>query len=161
MGCRRNAIAPLLGLVLVLLLAVALSACGGGGSDETSGENGGEAAATAPNPASEEAAQEEGAAEGEAGEEPAPGTAARSVKVRIENFAYSPEPVRVQEGGKVIWQNEDSTPHTATADDGSFNSGPIEEGKISSETFKEAGTFTYHCEIHPSMHGTIEVIPAE
>jgi plastocyanin len=55
----------------------------------------------------------------------------------------------------------DSVPHTATADDGSFDTGPLEEGKLKSETFKRAGTFTYHCAIHPSMHGTVEVVEAQ
>jgi plastocyanin len=58
----------------------------------------------------------------------------------------------------VIWQNEDFAPHTATADDGSFDTGVIEEGKLGSATFKEPGTFTYFCEIHPTMHGTVEVV---
>lgn len=92
---------------------------------------------------------------------PAAGEADRAVKVEIVNFSYSPDPVRVAEGGKVIWLNGDTVPHTATADDGSFDTGTIDEGKLKSETFKEAGTFTYHCEIHPQMHGTIEVVPAE
>jgi plastocyanin len=68
--------------------------------------------------------------------------------------------VTIEEGGKVIWQNEDSAPHTATADDGSFDTGTLEEGKLKSETFKEAGTFTYICSVHPYMHGTVEVVPA-
>ena len=85
----------------------------------------------------------------------------RSVKVEIVDFAYDPDPVRVQTGGKVIWQNKDSAPHTATADDGSFDTGTLEEGKLKSETFKEAGTYTYFCEIHPTMHGTVEVIDKE
>jgi plastocyanin len=55
----------------------------------------------------------------------------------------------------------DSAPHTATADDGSFDTGTLEEGKLKSETFKEARTYTYFCEIHPSMHGTVEVIEKE
>ena len=85
----------------------------------------------------------------------------RAVKVDIADFAYDPDPVRVQEGGKVIWMNEDAAPHTATADDGSFDTGTIEEGKIQSETFKEPGTYAYHCEIHPTMHGTVEVVEKE
>jgi plastocyanin len=85
----------------------------------------------------------------------------RSVKVEIVDFAYDPEPVQVATGGKVIWQNQDSAPHTATADDGSFDTGTLEEGKLKSETFKKAGTYTYFCEIHPTMHGTLEVIDQE
>ncbi|HET9197542.1 MAG TPA: cupredoxin domain-containing protein, partial [Solirubrobacterales bacterium] len=91
--------------------------------------------------------------------EPAPSSeAAKSEKVDIVEFTYQPDPVVVQAGGKVIWQNQDAAPHTATADDGSFDTGTIEKGKIGSESFKEAGTFTYFCEIHPTMHGTVEVV---
>ena len=95
------------------------------------------------------------------GNAPAPsGDAARSAKVEIVDFAYDPDPVTIEEGGKVIWQNEDSAPHTATADDGSFDTGTLEEGKLKSETFKEAGTYAYICSIHPDMHGTVEVVAA-
>jgi plastocyanin len=86
------------------------------------------------------------------------GEAARSEKVDIVEFTYGPDPVVVQEGGKVIWMNEDTAPHTATADDGSFDTGTIERGKLKSETFKKAGTYTYFCQIHPTMHGTVEVV---
>ena len=61
----------------------------------------------------------------------------------------------------MIWINRDSAPHTATADDGSFDTGELQEGKLKSETFKEAGEFTYFCSIHPNMHGTIRVVPEE
>ncbi len=131
-------------LPIAVLCAFALASCGGGGdstSTETEAEAGGKASpATVPT-------------EAEAGEK-----VERSVKVDIADFAYDPDPVRVQEGGKVIWMNEDAAPHTATADDGSFDTGTIEEGKIQSETFKEPGTYAYHCEIHPTMHGTVEVV---
>ena len=118
----------------LVLTALALASCGGGG-DSTSSE------------------AESSPAETEAG-----GKLERSPKVEIVNFAYSPDPVRVQVGGKVIWQNMDSAPHTATADDGSFDTGTLEKGKLKSETFKEPGTYTYYCEIHPTMHGTVEVV---
>jgi plastocyanin len=86
------------------------------------------------------------------------GEAARSEKVEIVEFAYQPDPVVVAVGGKVIWQNEDSAPHTATADDGSFDTGTLDKGKLKSETFKAAGTYPYFCEIHPTMHGSVEVV---
>jgi plastocyanin len=143
---------PLLTAALVAL-SLGLAACGGGGSDSTSAE-----AETAP-PAAEET-EEATSGEAESTEsEPAPsGDASKSEKVDIVEFTYQPDPVVVQVGGKVIWQNQDTAPHTATADDGSFDTGTIEKGKIGSETFKEAGTFTYFCEIHPTMHGTVEVV---
>jgi plastocyanin len=129
----------------LVLAAFALASCGSDGSD-TSSETEAEPTATAP-------AEAPAPAEGEKLE--------RSVKVEIANFEYSPDPVRVEVGGKVIWQNEDSVAHTATADDGSFDTGEIDEGKLKSESFKQPGTFTYHCEIHPQMHGTIEVVEKE
>ena len=151
---------PLLAAALVAL-SLGLVACGGGGSDSTSSE-----AESAP-PATEESTPE-GEESGESGSEgesestesePAPsGEAQKSEKVQIVEFTYEPDPVVVQVGGKVIWQNEDTAPHTATADDGSFDTGTIENGKLGSATFKEAGTFTYFCEIHPTMHGTVEVV---
>lgn len=133
----KAALAPVL-----LVLVLALSACGGGDSSDSAST-----AATT---------------ESEAGSTPAPsGEASRSEKVKIVEFAYGPDPVTVQVGGKVIWLNEDTAPHTATADDGSFDTGTLERGKLKSETFKRAGTFTYFCEIHPTMHGTVEVVDKE
>jgi plastocyanin len=133
----KNLLAPVL-----ILLALALAACGSSG-DGTSTQ-GGESSAT-----TSEAS----------GSAPAPsGEAVRAAKVKIVEFVYGPDPVTVQVGGKVTWQNEDTAPHTATADDGSFDTGTIEQGKIKSETFKQPGTFTYFCEIHPTMHGTVEVV---
>ena len=64
----------------------------------------------------------------------------------------------IQVGGKVTWINQDSAPHTATADDGSFDTGTLAEGKLKSETFRQPGTYTYICQIHPTMHGTLEVV---
>jgi plastocyanin len=126
----------------LVALSLSFAACGGGG-DDTSTETSSSADTTSE-------------AEGSA---PAPsGEAQLAEKVKIVEFTYQPDPVTVQVGGKVIWQNEDTAPHTATADDGSFDTGTIERGKIKSETFKQAGTFTYYCEIHPDMHGTVEVV---
>jgi len=140
---------PLFAAALVAL-SLGLAACGDSGSDSPSTE-----AETAP-PASEESTAEETES---TESEPAPsGEAAKSEKVDIVEFTYQPDPVTVQAGGKVIWQNQDSAPHTATADDDSWDTGTIEKGKTGSETFKEAGTFTYYCEIHPTMHGTVEVV---
>jgi len=154
---------PLL-IAALVALSLGLVACGGSGSNsssetgpsaakevEESGEEAGEEA--------EEAGEEAGEAAEEAESETAPsGEAAKAEKVEIVEFSYEPDPVVVQVGGKVTWQNQDAAPHTATADDGSFDTGTIENGKLGSATFKEPGTFTYHCEIHPTMHGTVEVV---
>ena len=76
-------------------------------------------------------------------------------QVSIQNFAFSPTTINVKVGAKVSWTNQDSVSHTVTADDGSFSSSNLSQGQIYSFTFTKAGTYTYHCTIHPSMHGTV------
>jgi len=139
----------------LVALSLGLVACGSSGSDSTSSE-----AESASPTAEESTGDETGETESESAEsETAPsGEAQKSEKVQIVEFTYEPDPVVVQAGGKVTWQNEDTAPHTATADDGSFDTGIIEKGKLGSATFKEPGTFTYFCEVHPTMHGTVEVV---
>jgi plastocyanin len=128
---------------VLVALTFALAACGGDGSGDTSAQE----------------TVTETTAEPSGGNAPAPsGEAVRAAKVEIAGFAYDPDPVTVQVGGKVIWLNQDSAPHTATAEDGSFDTGTLDEGKLKSETFKQAGSFAYFCEIHPTMHGTVEVV---
>ena len=146
---------PILAPVAVLLaLSLAVVGCGGGDDGSTTTE-------TETTSAPEETAPESETTSEAGGNAPAPsGEAVRSEKVEIVEFTYDPDPVTIQEGGKVIWLNQDPAPHTATADDGSFDTGTLEQGKLKSETFKEPGTFTYHCTIHPEMTGTIEVVPS-
>ena len=77
--------------------------------------------------------------------------------VAISGFAFSPKTVTVTVGDTVTWTNSDSTSHTATADDGSFDTGTLGNGATGSATFATAGTFAYHCSIHAAMTGTITV----
>jgi plastocyanin len=158
MRTKRLLTIPVLCAVLALA-ALAVAGCGGGGDDSGS-------AATSESTATTETSEDTTTTESEPGDDKggnaaAPsGDAVRSAEVEIEDFAYSPDPVTIEEGGKVIWKNRDSAPHTATAEDGSFDTGTIEEGKLKSETFKEPGTYAYICSIHPQMHGTVEVVAA-
>lgn len=129
----------------LIAMALGLSACGGGDDSDTS-------TVTEPAESSTEG-------NGQSANAPAPsGEAPRAEKVEIADFAYDPDPVTVQVGGKVTWLNQDSAPHTATAEDGSFDTGTLEEGKLKSETFKQVGTYEYICQIHPGMHGVVEVV---
>ncbi|HVZ12231.1 MAG TPA: cupredoxin family copper-binding protein [Patescibacteria group bacterium] len=77
--------------------------------------------------------------------------------VTIKNFAFGPETLTVKVGDKVTWTNQDSTGHSATADDNSWDTGVLPQGQSGSITFSKAGTYTYHCSVHPSMKGTIIV----
>ena len=84
-------------------------------------------------------------------------TAAPANQVMIQNFAFTPPSLTVPVGSTVTWTNKDQTQHTATADDKSFDSGPLAPGASFSFTFTQAGTFTYKCTFHPNMLGTIIV----
>lgn len=80
--------------------------------------------------------------------------------VAIQNFAFSPANVTVKTGTTVTWTNKDSVAHTVTADSASADapsSGDIGPGHTYSFTFKQAGTFKYHCSIHTDMLGTVTV----
>jgi plastocyanin len=127
----------------LILLTLGLTACGGNGDGSSSTEEGGSSATTT-KPSGNAAAPS--------------GDAVRAAKVEIADFAYDPDPVTIEAGGKVIWLNQDSAPHTATAEDGSFDTGTLQQGKLKSETFKTPGTYTYVCQIHPSMRGTVVVV---
>jgi len=80
--------------------------------------------------------------------------------VQIVGFQFEPATVEVEVGDSVTWTNGDEAPHTATADDGSFDTGTLEQGASGSVTFDTAGSFSYFCAIHPDMMGTVTVAEA-
>jgi len=77
--------------------------------------------------------------------------------VTIVDFAFEPNAIEVNVGDTVTWTNTGNAPHTATADDGTFDSGTLNNGGTFSHTFATAGTVAYHCELHPDMTGTIVI----
>lgn len=88
----------------------------------------------------------------------ATGHSAGNTNVAIAGFAYSPRQVTVRVGDTVTWTNNDSAPHTVTANDASFDSGTLGQGGVYSRTFGVTGVFSYFCAIHPSMTGSVRVI---
>jgi plastocyanin len=85
---------------------------------------------------------------------------ASSTSVTMGDFFFSAASVTVHVGDTVTWHNSGQAPHTATANDGSFDTGTINAGGSGSHTFNSAGTFSYICTIHPQMKGTIRVLAA-
>ncbi|HEY3011551.1 MAG TPA: plastocyanin/azurin family copper-binding protein [Gemmatimonadales bacterium] len=84
--------------------------------------------------------------------------------------AFSPNPLTLSlaTSGVVRWSNDDQgggaygsggVTHNITADDGSFSSGNLAPGSTYEATFGVAGTYGYHCSIHPTMTGTVIVTP--
>jgi plastocyanin len=76
---------------------------------------------------------------------------------KIAGFVFQPVSVSVSKGGTVTWTNNDSSPHTVTAADGSFDSGNMAPGATYSHTFTSVGTFSYVCSYHSSMNGSVVV----
>lgn len=89
---------------------------------------------------------------------PAPVTKPVATSVNIQNFAFSPDTLKVKPGTSVTWTNMDSAPHTATSLNGIFDSGSLSTGQAYSYTFSTAGTYAYHCAIHSMMKTAVIVV---
>jgi len=130
---RRRGLA-LLGLVFCLGLT--LSACSDDSGDDSSSD------ATSSSGGADTTEPTDAACDGD---------------VCLSGIAFAPDALTVAAGDSVTWASVDSPDHTVTADDGSFDSGTLSNGGTFEQTFDEAGEYSYHCEIHPSMTGTITV----
>lgn len=84
-------------------------------------------------------------------------TKPKKARVTIKNFRFAPQTIRKKGPVKVTWVNKDNASHTITADDGSFDSGIITDGETYPYTFTKKGTYSYHCENHPTMKGKVVV----
>ncbi len=136
-------------LSLALIVALLLAACGGGGTTTASTPT----ATTQPTPT------------------PSPTTApsptptstpkVANVKIIEQNGKYSFQPatLTIKVGTQVEWLNTSDAPHTVTSDAaGTFGStSNITQNQTFKFTFSTAGTFPYHCNIHPYMKATITV----
>lgn len=72
-----------------------------------------------------------------------------TIRVSIQNAAFTPASVTVMETGSILWVNSDSEQvHTVTADDGSFDSGNIQPGGSFGWRFTKVGPHPYHCKYH-------------
>jgi plastocyanin len=85
-------------------------------------------------------------------------TTAASGSVTIKDFSFGPASITVHAGDTVTWTNQGPTSHSATADNGSFDTGVFAAGGSKSHTFSAPGTFAYHCTPHPFMTGTVRVL---
>jgi plastocyanin len=93
---------------------------------------------------------------------PAPGGTASAVTIQpgaeaLGNRAYAPAELTVDLGTTITWTNNDSVAHTSTSDAPGWDSGIVAPRATYSATFQTAGTFPYHCSIHPGMVGRVTV----
>ena len=116
------------GALLALALALVLAACG----SSSSGSSG--------------AAKPSAAA-------PAPG----KLTVKISGYAFEPASVTVGAGSRITFTNHDATAHTATSNKPAFDTGTVKPGQSATVALRKAGTYTYYCQFHAFMHGTVIV----
>lgn len=76
--------------------------------------------------------------------------------VEIKKMAFQPATLEVTPGDTVTFVNRDRAPHTATSNDGAFDTGQIANGKAARITIGQGGVFGYHCAVHPMMQGQIQ-----
>lgn len=88
---------------------------------------------------------------------PAPVPVPTTISAAISSFTFQPAIINVNVGDTIAWTNNDSAPHTVTADDGSFVSDTMNQGGTYSHLFSKTGSFTYRCAFHGSMVGTVTV----
>lgn len=91
-----------------------------------------------------------GAMEGHGGTAPA-------AQVSMGFAAVTPSRITVLTGDTVRFTNDSVRVHTVTADDGSFDSGRITTGDSFERTLTAPGAVAYHCTLHPTVRGTVEV----
>jgi plastocyanin len=130
----------------LLATAAVLSGCGDDPSDDTTrsgGDDPSATAATAPEGGSDGLSVS--ALEGEGD----PRTA----------WTFEPALITVAVGEEVAFTNDGQEAHTATAEDGSFDTGTLSTGDTESVTFDTGGTFAYQCSLHPWMKGEVIVTP--
>ena len=92
------------------------------------------------------------------GAQPAGGAAAEAAAggtVKMAGLAFAPEALSVARGATVVFDNDDTAPHTVTARSGGVDSGVLDPGKQFTLTVTDG--FDYFCSIHPSMTAKIAV----
>jgi plastocyanin len=115
-------------LVIALAIAVLVAACGGSSNDDSTPTT-----------------------------QPSQPASAASDTVTIKDFKFGPATLNVKQGAKVTVTNSDSTTHTATANEGAFDTGDLDPGASKTITLSKPGSYAYHCQIHSFMKGTIVV----
>jgi hypothetical protein len=77
--------------------------------------------------------------------------------VAIHDFRYAPVDVAVMPGEAVTWKADGAYPHNVHFDGEPTALGPVSTEFSASRTFTEEGTFSYHCDMHATMHGVVYV----
>ncbi len=76
----------------------------------------------------------------------------------IKNFVFIPAEITVAPGAVIMVDNQDTAPHTVTAEDQGFDTGNLNGNQRGSITAPmEPGAYPYICDIHQYMKGSLTV----
>jgi plastocyanin len=82
---------------------------------------------------------------------------AADAQVVIDNFTFSPTPLKVKAGMTVTWVNHDDIPHSLVCPKLNMKSHPLDTDDTFAFKFEQPGTYDYICGLHPHMHGEVVV----
>jgi len=83
-------------------------------------------------------------------------TGATSQEIVVQGYKFPP--ITAAAGSTLKLVSKDVEAHTMTANDGTFDSTPFSPDKPTTLTVPtKAGSYPFHCKIHPTMHGTLVV----
>ena len=77
--------------------------------------------------------------------------------VTIDSYGVVPQVITVSRGTTITWTNNDLSLRTIVAEDGSFNTGNLNQGESGSVAFDKIGTFEYYDQFNPDLQGSIVV----
>lgn len=81
-------------------------------------------------------------------------------RVDIRQFEYQPSALQVRPGDKITFANHDIAPHTATADDYSWDTGKLARGQSAEVVVMDDMFASYFCVFHPHMTAKLVMLPA-
>jgi plastocyanin len=87
----------------------------------------------------------------ETGEEP--GIPVEDLTITVTDNQFNPPELTIPVGSTVVWNQNGASQHTITADDGSFDSGPLASGMTYNVIFDEPGEYPYYCSLHGGPQG--------
>ena len=83
--------------------------------------------------------------------------AATTHRVEIKGFKFRPKELSVAVGDRIQFENSDGAPHSATADNKSWDTGVLSGGQSAEITVTEGMGDRYFCKIHPNMRGKLTI----
>jgi plastocyanin len=78
-------------------------------------------------------------------------------RAEMSRYLFLPKRIEIRAGSAVEWVNVDDVLHTVNAEDGSWNSGPVQPGESWRARFDRPGRYLYYCGPHPFMKGEVIV----